>query len=170
MNKLVKILFLEILFIAFGQQVFSQKLPKTINEPKALNRIEAQTNRIDNSKQNGPGTKILLLKEKFISNKLNLTEEQSKAFTPLYRQYQEEIMKVRTMIRLNTSITSTSGTQNLDNQLAFEEQLVTIRKHYKDEFLKILPPEKVAEIYKSEGDFNKEVLKQLTERSIRSGD
>lgn len=157
-------------FIAFGKEAFSQKLPKKINEPKALDRLELKNNRIDNLNQNAPGAKILLLKEKFISNKLNLTDEQSKAFTPLYRQYQEEIMKVRTMIRLNNTISSTSGTKNLDNQLAFEEQLVTIRKHYKDEFLKILPPEKVAEIYKSEGDFNKEVLKQLTERSIRSGD
>jgi hypothetical protein len=54
--------------------------------------------------------------------------------------------------------------------LAYDTQLVQIRKHYRDEFLKILPPEKVSEIYKSEREFNDEVLRQLKERSVRAGD
>ena len=32
------------------------------------------------------------------------------------------------------------------------------------------PPEKVSELYKSEREFNDEVLKQLSERSVKAGD
>ena len=69
MRNIIKILFLSLFFIAFGKEVFSQKLPKKINEQKALERLELRNNRIENLKQNAPVAKILLLKEKFISNK-----------------------------------------------------------------------------------------------------
>jgi len=47
--------------------------------------------------------------------------------------------------------------------------VVAIRKHYRDEFLKILPAEKVSELYKSEREFTDELIRQLSERSIRAG-
>ena len=42
-------------------------------------------------------------------------------------------------------------------------------KHYLDEFLRILPPEKISQLYKAEKEFNDEMLRQLSERSIRAG-
>ncbi|HAL82887.1 MAG TPA: hypothetical protein DCO83_12145 [Mucilaginibacter sp.] len=77
---------------------------------------------------------------------------------------------MRILIRENNSKTSPNGTRQIDNELKYETELVNIRKHYNDEFLKILPPQKVSELYKSEREFNDEVLKQLSERSVRAGD
>ncbi len=88
----------------------------------------------------------------------------------MYRQYVQDQTAIRILKRQNNSTTSPDGTVQIDKELAYEQQLVEIRKHYRDEFLKILPPEKVSELYKSEREFNDEVLRQLSERSVRAGD
>ncbi|TWJ02591.1 hypothetical protein JN11_01564 [Mucilaginibacter frigoritolerans] len=113
--------------------------------------------------------KIEQVKENYIGQRLNLTPDESKAFWPLYRQYVEDQTAVRILKRQNNSNNSPNGTEQIDKDLQYETELLNIRKHYKDEFLKILPPEKVSQLYKSEREFNDEVLRQLSERSVRAG-
>jgi len=122
------------------------------------------------NRQPPPGRKIELVKDGYINLRLKLTPDESRTFWPLYRQYVQERTAVRILIRENNSKTSPNGTRQIDNELKYETELVNIRKHYNDEFLKILPPQKVSELYKSEREFNDEVLKQLSERSVRAGD
>jgi hypothetical protein len=117
-----------------------------------------------------PGKRIELVKEGFISRQLKLNPDESRAFWPLYRQYVQDQTAIRILKRQNMSNSSADGTKQIDLELQYETELVNIRKHYRDEFLKILPPEKVSELYKSERQFNDEVLKQLSERSVRAGD
>jgi hypothetical protein len=126
-----------------------------------LNRINVQPN---------PGRKIEVVKENFMNKRLNLTAGQSRAFWPMYRKYQQELMSIRIQLRINNSAASTNGTEQIDREFALNQQLISTRKHYRDEFLKILPPDKVSEIYKSEREFTDEVLRQLSERSARAGD
>jgi hypothetical protein len=113
--------------------------------------------------------KIEQVKENYIGQRLNLTNEESKAFWPLYRQYVQDQTAVRILKRQNNSNNTPNGTEQIDKDLQYETELLNIRKHYKDEFLKILPPEKVSQLYKSEREFNDEVLRQLSERSVRAG-
>ncbi len=114
--------------------------------------------------------RVEIVKEGYINKQLKFTSDESKSFWPLYRQYEQEQTAVRVLKRLNNTNASPDGTEQIDKELAYEQQLVAIRKHYRDEFLKILPPEKVSQLYKSEHAFNDEVLKQLSERSVRAGD
>jgi hypothetical protein len=165
MNKLIKTIF-SILFISalscssFGQLRMRAPVP-------------VQHNNIPMNRVNRPipiaGRKIEKVKEGFISKQLSLTPEQSRAFWPLYRQYVQDQTAVRILKRQNNSTNSPNGTEQIDKELEYEEQLVEIRKHYRDEFLKILPPEKVSELYKSERQFNDEMLNILKERTIRAG-
>ena len=161
MSKFIKpILF--ILFIsAFGYNSYSQirvRMP-----------IQRPFRRYTAVKQPTPGRRVELVKESFISKQLKLTPEQSKAFWPLYRQYVQDQTAVRILKKQNLSNNSPDGTKQIDLELQYETELVNIRKHYRDEFLKILPPEKVSELYKSERAFNDEMLNILNERSIRAG-
>ena len=117
-----------------------------------------------------PGRRVELVKEDFIAKRLNLTSDQSKAFWPVYRRYVQDLTAVRIAKRINNSSSTTDGTEQIDKELAYETELLNIRKHYRDEFLKILPPEKVSELYKSEREFNDEIVKQLGERSAHPGD
>jgi len=175
MNKFTKPIFCILLALAFSYNGFSQKRePATVqssfttqqNVPVQHNPVGQHSTVI---KQPKTVKRMELVKEGYISLRLKLTPEESKAFWPLYRQYVQEQTAIRILKRQNNSNTTTDGTEQIDKELAYEQQLVEIRKHYRDEFLKILPPEKVSELYKSEREFNDEVLKQLSERSVRAG-
>jgi hypothetical protein len=113
--------------------------------------------------------KIELVKENYIGQRLSLTTEESKTFWPIYRQYVQDQTAVRILKRQNNSSTTPNGTEQVDRDLQYDTELLNIRKHYRDEFLKILSPEKVSQLYKSEREFNDEVVRQLGERSVRAG-
>jgi hypothetical protein len=113
-----------------------------------------------------PARRLEMIKETFLARRLNLTPEQSKAFWPLYHQYVQDQTAVRIAKKDNLQETQTNGSQQAEKELQYETELVNIRKHYLDEFMKILPPDKVSVLYKSEHDFNEEVVRQLSERGV----
>ncbi|HEY5327823.1 MAG TPA: hypothetical protein VIJ27_12540 [Mucilaginibacter sp.] len=166
MNKLVKPIFCILFVLAFSYKSFGQR---HVRMP-----VERFDRRMPNQRtikrQPTPRRKMEFVKEGYIGIRLKLTPDESNAFWPVYRHYIEEQTAVRILKRENNSTNSPDGSQQIDNELKYETDLVNIRKHYNQEFLKILPPEKVSELYKSEREFNDEVLKQLSERSIRAGD
>jgi len=161
MGKIIKIVVCVLIFGVIQNVCIGQRRPIiTARERLSVERTQIR-------QQPNPGRKLLAVKEIFIAKRLNLTTQQGKAFWPLYRQYEVDLMDVRKKIRLNNSATTTDGTVQIDNEIALGQQLIEIRKHYRDEFLKVLPPEKVSEIYKSEREFNDELLKQLSERNTK---
>jgi len=147
------------------QQQYPQRYPQQHLNPGYVRPVYPGTavNRFPNA-----GRKVEAVKEAFIGRQLNLTSRQSRDFWPLYRQYVQDQTAIRILRRQNL-MNSPNGTIKLEKDLAYETELVNIRKHYMDEFLKIIPPEKISELYKSEREFNDEMLKQLSERSIRAG-
>lgn len=167
MNKLIKPIFCILFVLAFSYKSFGQRRVRMPVE--RFRPIHVQRGYPVNG-QPSPGRRMELVKEGYIGLRLKLTPDEGKAFWPLYRQYVQDQTAIRILKRQNNSTTSPDGTVQIDKELAYEQQLVEIRKHYRDEFLKILPPEKVSELYKSEREFNDEVLRQLSERSVRAGD
>jgi hypothetical protein len=168
MNKLIKPILCILFVLAFGYNSFGQRRVRIPVQP--YGPVYRPAPHINPNRQPNPGKRIELVKEGYISLRLKLTPEEGRAFWPLYRQYVQEQTAIRILKRQNNSNASVDGTVQIDKELAYEQQLVEIRKHYRDEFLKILPPEKVSELYKSEREFNDEVLRQLSERSVRAGD
>jgi len=83
---------------------------------------------------------------------------------------QMEAERFRILKRINNSSSTADGPKQVDLDLEYEGKLVEIKKKYRDEFYKILPPEKVSILYKSEREFNDEALRVLSERSVRAGD
>lgn len=158
MNKLIKVIFCILFVLAFGYKGFSQRV------------IRVPVRRIPIERMNRPPVtrRVELVKEDFIQRRLNFTPEESKAFWPVYRQYIQDQTAIRILKRENNSYTSPDGAKQIDLELQYETELVNIRKHYKDEFLKILPPEKVSKLYKCEREFNDEMVKILGERKAGS--
>ncbi len=94
---------------------------------------------------------IEALKVAYITRQLNLTPEEAQRFWPVHNIYFEELKKTRR--------------DNLDNELAFEEKALNIRKRYSTDFKKILDSEeRVNKLFKSEKDFNNELRKELLNR------
>ncbi|WP_374951236.1 hypothetical protein [Mucilaginibacter sp.] len=113
--------------------------------------------------------KLYAARNKFLSQQLSLSEAESRKFWPIYNQYQEDLTAVLILKRMNNQNPQVSGTEQIDKDISFDTQILAIKKRYRDEFLKVLPVEKVNMLYKSEREFNDEVKRQLNERSIRAG-
>ncbi|WP_157543960.1 hypothetical protein [Mucilaginibacter paludis] len=132
-----------------------QQSERKNEKPGAKNDMHAAPNRLK---------KIKEIKTAYITKKLDLTAEQSGKFWPLYNKYQEEMFAIQAQIRMNNSPSQSNGKDQVLNELSLDEKKNNIKRHYATEFLKILPPEKVSLIYKSEKEFQDEVIKQMRER------
>lgn len=108
--------------------------------------------------------KVRRAKEEFISRQLLLSPEQTNRFLIVYRRYEQEIGAVRVLKRLNLQ-SAPNGAEQLNKDAEYDRELFEIRNRYRQEFLKIMPPEKVSVIYKSETIFNDEVYRLSKERS-----
>lgn len=91
--------------------------------------------------------------------------DQGQKFWPVYRRYRQALREILQKKRLNNSAEQPNGTEQINRELFYESELVNTRKYYTDEFLKILTPEKVSLIFKSEREFNDELIKNITERT-----
>ena len=86
------------------------------------------------------------LKVAFISKELELTPEEAQRFWPLYNQYSKEIKATR-----------------IDNPdvLDRDEKILNLRKNYKEQFTKILGPQRVNNMYNAEGRFHQLLFKAI---------
>jgi hypothetical protein len=157
MYKLARYIFILFLLMGIGVTTFAQvRSPVYRRPPNFQQRVIRQPNGVN---------KIEAIRESYISQRLNLSADESIRFWPIYRRYQAALKEVRRKKRLNNSREQANGTEQIQKELYYEGELVNIRKYYTDEFLKILPPDKVSEIFKSEREFTDELIKQLRERS-----
>jgi len=121
---------------------------------------------IHHQQQNNVGAnRIEEVREEYINKRLSMSADQGQRFWPMYRRYRAALKQILAAKRKNNSADQPNGTDQINKELYYESELVNTRKYYTDEFLKILPAEKVSVIFKSERDFNDELVKQLSERS-----
>jgi hypothetical protein len=112
--------------------------------------------------------KIEQAKVHFFNKQLKLSSDEQDKFWPVYRNYQQELTAIYRAKRLNNSDNQPNGTEQINRDLAYDSQILEIKRKYNDAFLKILPPEKVSELYKSERVFRDELLKALSERNAQT--
>ena len=153
MNKLLKYISVLLLVICWGYHTYAQVPAYRVVPGRRYMRVN----------QN-PERKVGDIKINFIKNRLNLPPWQAQRFFPLYQEYQQELFNVRRLKRLN-NINSANGSDQINKELFYENQIVQIKIKFNNAFLKVLPPDKVSELYKAEREFNDELVRQLSERS-----
>jgi hypothetical protein len=89
---------------------------------------------------------IEALKVAFISKELELTPDEAQKFWPVYNQYSKEIKATK-----------------IDNPdvLERDEKVLNVRKSYKEQFTKILGPQRVNNMYNAEGKFHQLLFKAM---------
>jgi hypothetical protein len=108
----------------------------------------------------------------YFTEKLELTEQESKAFWPLYEDFQNRKMKLVEDER-NTWSYAHKNAENLSDQEILEtlekgytlkvKQLELEREYYQEKFLEALPTKKVLKLGKVEWDFRRYLLRKLRE-------
>lgn len=113
------------------------------------------------------GARIKAIKKGFIAQRLSMTPEQSQKFWPLYDQYQAELQGIQEARKANNN--NPSPDQFSRNQ-EYKQKIIDLQKRYYDEFAKNLSPEKANLVFKSEEEFNVQVLLRAKESGTNPPD
>jgi hypothetical protein len=90
--------------------------------------------------------KIEALKVAFITKELDLTPDEAQKFWPVYNQYSKELK---------------STIKNNQDVIDRDEKVVNLRKRYRDQFTKVLGPDRMNKMFNAERDFRQLLIKSL---------
>lgn len=127
------------------------------------------------SAQAQPGKRmerIHAIKVAYLTDKLQLTSEQSEKFWPIYNRYEEERFAIGRKYRkeaIGEGKTPEEAMRSIDDDIEMQEKMLELRKKYKEEFLKVISPKQLATLVESEREFKKLLLQQLKERRENRG-
>jgi hypothetical protein len=112
-------------------------------------------------------------KDEVITAEMTLTESESKAFWPLYREYQEALRKLQDRSfsllagyareRENETFTDRKAKALLDEYLDIEREGLWLKRTYMDKFGKILPAGKVMRYFQLENKIAAMINYQMTQ-------
>ena len=102
-----------------------------------------------------------------ITNRLNLTPEQSTGFWPVYNEYSQkrkEIHRAQRKIINDKKAEGQTDDQVLNNLKEVQElrqKELDLEKEYQNRFLKVISASQVIELYKAERTFNDMLIQRL---------
>ena len=92
---------------------------------------------------------IEALKVAFISKELELTPTEAEKFWPVYNQYSKELKGLNIAANSN------------DDVLDRDEKVLNLRKRYKEQFTKLLGPQRLNRMFGAEGRFHQLLIKAI---------
>lgn len=143
MKYLLKLLLIAGLFTP----TFAQDDDVTAGEdPKARARIEAA-------------------RAAYITERLDLTPQEAEKFWPLYGEFAD---KRKALIRQyrEAKRSGKSEEELITLQLKLKQDELDLEKSYSDQFLKVIPAQKLVNLRNAERDFSRLVMKQLQKRQM----
>ena len=124
----------------------------------------------------GPGDKGRMLERMesmrvaFLTNRLDLTTDESTRFWPVYNEYSRKRMELRRDMfdqkrdHRRRELSDEESRKALDEQFSIQEKELALKKNYYEKFKGILPAQKLAKLEPAEMEFNQEVIRRLKER------
>jgi hypothetical protein len=111
--------------------------------------------------------RIHAIKVAYLTDKLQLTSEQSARFWPVYNRFEDDRRELMFKYRKEKCLTDVSdhdAMRSIDEDIAAQEKMLDLRKKYKDEFLKVISPQQLATLIESEKEFKRLLLQQMKDR------
>ena len=109
---------------------------------------------------NGKRERIESFRVAYFTRQLNLTAEESQRFWPVYNAYRADKKKLRQNYR-----TEAGGKKlTADQQIAYDQKKVDLKKQYKPQLEEALGKEKFNQRLVVEDNFKKELIKMLGNR------
>lgn len=129
-----------------------------------LSQVSQAQNKPDRGHK-GNEAQVEAIKVGLITQRLELSTDQSKQFWPVYDNYSKEIHQIRKDLRQlrkrGLTLTDDELKKEMEKMFDLMEKEVTIQRKYHREFLKVVSPRQVAELYKAEMEFKALLLKRL---------
>ncbi len=130
--------------------------------------LNAQSDHGNDNKHCLNDEKIKADKVAFITDKLDLSVEEAQIFWPLHNEFTKQIdelfkeeHKLYREIKKNIETLSEEElTEKLDRLVGIRGKKTALEIEYHEKFKKILPIKKIAQLYQSDKEFRKKLLKE----------
>lgn len=108
-------------------------------------------------------------KTAYLTDKMELTSEQSQKFWPLYNEYETKrrnlIKGYRSGYRQDVDALSEQEAKlRIDNMFVTKEKELELEKEYADKYLRIISYKQLIKLYRGEREFTKMLLKRLDDK------
>lgn len=106
-----------------------------------------------------------------ITNRLNLTPEQSTGFWPVYNEYSQKRREIHRAQRKIINDKRAEGQNdeqvlsNLKEVQDLKQKELDLEKEYQNKFLKVITASQVIELYKAERTFNDMLIQRLKQKN-----
>jgi hypothetical protein len=122
--------------------------------------------------QQGKAARVHALKVSYITDKLNLSSAQAERFWPVYNRYEDELRDLRQKFRRETGGKNKAKSPEeahrmIEDNLDFQEDVIALKRRYKDEFLRVISAQQLADLYTAEREFKQMLIKRLEGRNKR---
>lgn len=119
--------------------------------------------------------KLESMKIGYLTRELDLTPEEAQKFWPVYNEFsnkEHELRKAKRskMKESGKSLDELSDKEVealVDEEMVFRQKELDLQKEYHKQFKTILPPRKVAKLYRAEEKFKRELVKKIQEKKSR---
>ena len=111
-------------------------------------------------------SRVQAVKVSFLSDRLSLTPAQAEKFWPIYNQCSEERRSLRQRYMggsRNASADSEDAMRQIDDNMEYKEQELSLQKRCNEAYLKVISPQQVASLMTAERDFRAMLLKKIKE-------
>lgn len=116
-------------------------------------------------------------KVSFLTTNLDLSPEEAQRFWPLYNQLDKEKAELQMKRKdLEQNVRDAEETISDDEIIKLTREFASshekegaLNKKYNEEFLKVLPPKKVLQLYKVEGEFRMYLFKKYRDQHKKEG-
>jgi hypothetical protein len=118
------------------------------------------------------GERVESAKIGFITNKLNLTPQESQQFWPIYNAHQAKIKALREGLKetKRAAKKDLDGLSDADIEkgilqfIEVEEKTAALQRVYLADLKKVLPMKKIGKLFKAEQQFRRELMERMRDR------
>lgn len=115
--------------------------------------------------------RIRAIKVSYITDKIHLTSEQAARFWPVYNRYDDELRterrRIKQQVMKEKNVSEDDARKYIHDNIAYQEKKLELKKKYKNELLKVITPQQLAELYQAEQGFKQILIQQLGDKPKR---
>lgn len=103
----------------------------------------------------------------YITDKLDLSVEESQKFWPIYNDYQKDSRALKEKYQINyrenrDNMSDQEASQFVDNKMAYASESLSLKEDYVRDLKKILSIQKVATLVTLDNEFKRKLLKRFS--------
>lgn len=122
----------------------------------AANAVQVMAQRREPSPESQE--KFFMAKMKAIQKELNLTEEQTNEFVPIYREYDEQMKQIFRSHRGVGKIEDEDALTVVNDRIDVKIQVLELQKKFNEKFEKVLEPKQLLRLDRAEQKVNFQIM------------